>query len=176
MNKKDEIKINTVKPDNIKPNKIKPGDIIFHPIHFLSLGLGSGLVPFAPGTAGTLLAVLIYLPLSMLNLWAYVGVLIIGSVLGIFLCQRTTNRLGVKDHPAIVWDEFLGYWLTMLMAPDGWVWIIVGFLLFRLFDIWKPWPIRVIDHKVEGGLGIMLDDLLAGAYALVILQLIHYYV
>lgn len=176
MNKKDEIKINTVIPDNIKPNKIKPGDIIFHPIHFLSLGLGSGLVPFAPGTAGTLLAVLIYLPLSMLNLWAYVGVLIIGSVLGIFLCQRTTNRLGVKDHPAIVWDEFLGYWLTMLMAPDGWVWIIVGFLLFRLFDIWKPWPIRVIDHKVEGGLGIMLDDLLAGAYALVILQLIHYYV
>lgn len=157
-------------------NKLQPRDIIFHPIHFLSLGLGSGLSPFAPGTAGTLLAVLIYLPLSTLPLWIYVAVLIVGSLLGIVLCQKTTDKLAVKDHPAIVWDEFLGFWLTMLMAPDGWLWIIVGFVLFRLFDIWKPWPIRVIDHKVEGGLGIMLDDLLAGAYALVLLQLSFYFV
>lgn len=154
---------------------IKPKDIIFHPVHFLSLGLGSGLSPFAPGTMGTLLAVLIYIPLSTLSLWAYVTVLVVGSIVGIVLCQQTTDRLGVKDHPAIVWDEFLGYWLTMLMAPAGWIWIIVGFVFFRLFDIWKPWPIRVIDHKVEGGFGIMLDDLLAGAYALVLLQLSFYF-
>ena len=156
-------------------HNVKPADIIFHPVHFLSLGLGSGLSPFAPGTAGTLVAVLLYLPLSLLPLSLYAAVLVFGSLLGIFLCQKTTDRLGVKDHPAIVWDEFLGYWLTMLMAPAGWVWIVAGFILFRLFDIWKPWPISVIDRKVEGGFGIMLDDLVAGAYALVILQLIHYY-
>ena len=155
---------------------IEPSDIIFHPIHFLSLGLGSGLSPFAPGTAGTLLAVLIYIPLATLPLWGYIAVLILGSLFGVYLCQKTTDRLGVKDHPAIVWDEFLGYWLTMLLAPEGWEWILVGFILFRLFDIWKPWPISVIDHKVKGGLGIMLDDLLAGAYALVILQLSFYFI
>ena len=155
---------------------IEPSDIIFHPVHFLSLGLGSGLLPFAPGTAGTLLAVLIYIPLATLPLWGYIAVLILGSLLGVYLCQKTTDRLGVKDHPAIVWDEFLGYWVTMLLAPEGWEWILVGFILFRLFDIWKPWPISVIDHKVKGGLGIMLDDLLAGAYALVILQLSYYFI
>lgn len=153
---------------------IKPGAILFHPVHFLSLGMGSGLAPFAPGTAGTLLAVLIYIPLSTLSATFYSLVLVSGSLLGIYLCQQTSNRLGVEDHPAIVWDEFLGYWLTMFMAPSGWMWIVLGFVLFRLFDIWKPWPIRVIDHKVKGGLGIMLDDLLAGAYALVIMQVINY--
>jgi len=154
----------------------KPQDIIFHPIHFLSLGLGSGLSPFAPGTAGTLMAVLLYIPLSMLPLTLYVAVLIIGSLVGIYLCEKTSNKLGGHDHPAIVWDEFLGFWLTMLFAPSGWMWIVVGFVLFRLFDIWKPWPISVIDHKVKGGFGIMLDDLVAGAYALVVLQLLHYYI
>ena len=154
----------------------RPQDIIFHPVHFLSLGLGSGLSPFAPGTAGTLMAVLLYIPLSMLPLTSYVAVLIIGSLAGIYLCEKTSNKLGGHDHPAIVWDEFLGFWLTMLFAPSGWMWIVIGFVLFRLFDIWKPWPISVIDHKVKGGFGIMLDDLVAGAYALVVLQLLHYYI
>ena len=154
----------------------KPQDIIFHPIHFLSLGLGSGLSPFAPGTAGTLMAVLLYIPLSMLPLTSYVAVLIIGSLAGIYLCEKTSKKLGGHDHPAIVWDEFLGFWLTMLFSPSGWMWIVIGFVLFRLFDIWKPWPISVIDHKVKGGFGIMLDDLVAGAYALVVLQLLNYYI
>ncbi len=155
---------------------LKPGDIIFHPVHFLSLGLGSGLSPFAPGTAGTILAVVLYIPLSMLSFWLYVAVLVIGSLIGIYLCEKTSNTLGGHDHPSIVWDEFLGYWLTMLLAPSGWQWILIGFVLFRFFDIWKPWPISVIDHKVKGGFGIMLDDLVAGAYALVILQLIYFYI
>ena len=155
--------------------ELKPRDIILHPIHFLSLGLGSGLSPFAPGTAGTVVAVLLYIPLSLLPLWAYVAVLIIGSIVGIYLCDKTSNKLGGHDNPAIVWDEFLGYWLTMLLAPTGWLWIVIGFVLFRLFDIWKPWPISVADLKVKGGFGIMLDDLIAGVYALVVLQLIHYY-
>lgn len=158
----------------IESGNLKPRDIIFHPIHFLSLGFGSGLVPFAPGTAGTLFAVLLYIPLAMLPLWAYAAVLVVGSFIGIYLCEKTSNKLGGHDHPAIVWDEFLGYWLTMLFAPAGWIWIVTGFILFRLFDIWKPWPISVIDHKVRGGFGIMLDDLVAGVYALVILQLIYY--
>ena len=153
---------------------INPRKIIFHPVHFFSLGLGSGLSPFAPGTAGTLLAVLFYIPLSTLPLSAYIVVLVAGSLIGIYFCQQTSNRLGVADHPAIVWDEFLGYWLTMLLSPAGWPWIATGFILFRLFDIWKPWPIGVIDHKVKGGLGIMLDDLLAGAYALIIMQILKY--
>ena len=154
--------------------RLKPKDIIFHPIHFLSLGFGSGLSPFAPGTAGTLLAVLLYIPLASFSLWNYIAVLVIGSLLGIYLCGETSKKLGGHDNPAIVWDEFLGYWVTMLFAPSGWIWIVVGFILFRLFDIWKPWPISVIDHKVKGGFGIMLDDLVAGVYALVVLQLIHY--
>lgn len=153
----------------------QPRDIIFHPIHFLSLGLGSGLSPFAPGTAGTLLAVLIYIPLATLNIWIYTIFLIFATFLGIYLCEKTSNALGGHDNPAIVWDEFVGYWLTMLLAPSGWIWIVIGFVLFRLFDIWKPWPIGVIDHKVKGGFGIMLDDVVAGAYALVILQLIYYF-
>lgn len=157
-------------------SRLRPRDIIFHPVHFLSLGLGSGLSPFAPGTTGTLLAVLLYIPLATLSMWSYIIVLVVGSVLGIYLCGETSKKLGGHDDPAIVWDEFLGYWVTMLFAPAGWIWIVVGFVLFRLFDIWKPWPISVIDHKVKGGFGIMLDDLVAGVYALVVLQLIYYYI
>lgn len=154
----------------------KPSDIIFHPIHFLSLGFGSGLSSFAPGTAGTLMAVLLYIPLATLSLWSYITVLVIGSLMGVYLCETTSKALGGHDNPAIVWDEFLGYWLTMLLAPSGWVWIVVGFVLFRLFDIWKPWPINIVDKNMQGGFGIMLDDLLAGVYALLLLQLIYYFV
>ena len=79
--------------------------------------------------------------------------------------------LGVHDHSGIVWDEFAGFFITMIAAPQGWQWIVLGFALFRLFDIWKPWPIHIIDNKVQGGVGIMLDDVIAGVYALVVLQL-----
>ncbi len=153
----------------------KARDIIFHPVHFLSLGLGSGLSRRAPGTMGTLVAVLLYLPLSTLSPPLYIATLIVSILVGIYLCSATSRALGGHDHPAIVWDEFAGYWLTMLMAPPGWSWLLAGFILFRLFDIWKPWPISVADHKVKGGWGIMLDDLLAGAYAFIIIQAVYYY-
>ena len=97
--------------------------------NFLSLGFGSGLSPFAPGTAGTLLAVILYIPLSTFPLWLFSTILVIGTVVGIYLCQKTSDKLGVNDHPAIVWDEFIGYWLTMFMAPAGWQWIVLGFVL-----------------------------------------------
>jgi len=141
-----------------------------NPAHMLAFGFGAGCSPKAPGTMGTLLAVGIYLPLSRLPLEAYGVVLVVVILAGIWLCDKAARDLGVHDHPGIVWDEIAGYLLTMLAAPEGWVWVVVGFILFRLFDIWKPWPIGWLDLKVGGGLGIMLDDLVAGVFAALCLQ------
>lgn len=140
------------------------------PIHFFALGFGSGLSPLAPGTFGTLAAVPIYLLLQPLSLPIYLVLTALMFVIGIALCDASTRKLGVHDHPGIVWDEVVGYLVTMTAAPAGWHWVLVGFVLFRLFDILKPWPISVIDRRVEGGFGIMLDDLLAGLLAALLLQ------
>ena len=141
-----------------------------NPIHLLAFGFGAGCSPKAPGTMGTLLAVGLYLPLSHLPLWAYGLVLLLVTVAGIGLCGRAARDLGVHDHPGIVWDEIAGFLLTMFAAPAGWLWIVIGFVLFRFFDIWKPWPIRWLDRHVGGGFGIMLDDLVAGLLAAICLQ------
>jgi phosphatidylglycerophosphatase A len=109
------------------------------------------------------------LPLSY-----YMWLLIMLFIPGIWICGRTARALGIDDHPAIVYDEIVGYLVTMTMAPSGWQWLAAGFLLFRVFDIWKPWPIRWLDRSVKGGLGIMLDDLVAGLLALSTLQLTSY--
>lgn len=142
------------------------------PVHFLAFGFGSGLSPFAPGTAGTLAAIPLYLLLVQLPLWGYVVALLLMALVGIWICGESSRRLGVHDHGGIVWDEFAGFLLTMLAAPAGWVWMVVGFCLFRLFDIWKPWPIRLVDRDVPGGFGIMFDDILAGIYAWIALQVL----
>ncbi len=142
------------------------------PVHFLAFGFGSGLSPFAPGTAGTLAAIPLYLLLVQLPLWGYVTALLLMALVGIWICGESSRRLGVHDHGGIVWDEFAGYLLTMLAAPAGWGWMVVGFCLFRLFDIWKPWPIRLVDRDVPGGFGIMFDDILAGIYAWIALQVL----
>lgn len=118
------------------------------------------------------MAVAIYLPLSHLPRAAYIGVLVLVVVAGIWICGKAARDLGVHDHPGIVWDEIAGYLLTMLAAPVGWIWIAVGFGLFRLFDIWKPWPIGWLDRRVAGGFGIMLDDLVAGLLAALCMQLL----
>lgn len=146
--------------------------LLLHPCGFLSLGFGSGLVPVAPGTAGTLAAIPVYLLLQDLTLAVYVAVVSAAFIAGIPLCAWTARRLGVHDHPAIVWDEIVGYLVTMVAAPAGWQWIVTGFVLFRLFDIAKPWPISWLDRRVTGGLGVMLDDLLAGVFAAILLQLL----
>ncbi|PIE00975.1 MAG: phosphatidylglycerophosphatase A [Thiothrix nivea] len=146
--------------------------VLKSPVHFLAFGLGSGLSPKAPGTVGTLAAIPLYLLLMPLSPAYYLLVVLLAAGLGIWLCGQSAQLLGVHDHGGIVWDEFVGFWITMFMAPAGGWWIVLGFVLFRLFDIWKPWPIRVIDRKVDGGLGIMLDDMLAGVFALLVLQLI----
>ena len=129
-----------------------------NPIHFLAFGFGSGAMPKAPGTWGTLAAIPIYLLLLL-------------TLVGIWLCHRTASDMGVHDHPGIVWDEIVGYLITMIVAPVGWIWIVVGFFLFRFFDIIKPWPIRWVDRHVHGGFGIMLDDVLAGLMALACMQI-----
>lgn len=145
-----------------------------NPVHFLAFGFGSGLIPKAPGTAGTLVAILPWLWLSQQNLSTYLIILATAILFGIYLCDKTSKNLGVVDHPGIVWDEFCGLWLTMVAIPATWYWLVLGFLLFRFFDIIKPWPINWLDKNVPGGLGIMLDDLLAAVYAWLVLQLLIY--
>jgi len=139
---------------------------------FLALGFGSGLSPKAPGTFGTLAAV----PLVILLLWAgnsyLLAFAIAGSVLGVYLCGQTARDIGEHDHGAIVWDEIIGYSITMLWAPLHWQTLLLGFVLFRLFDIVKPWPISWFDKHVHHGTGIMLDDIIAGIAALLSLQLL----
>ncbi|NQY86582.1 MAG: phosphatidylglycerophosphatase A [Colwellia sp.] len=144
------------------------------PIQFLALGFGSGLAPKAPGTFGTLAAIPVFLLLTMLlptPLFYAIAVIVMGLA-GIYICGKAANDAGVHDHPAIVWDEFVGFFITMFMVPVSWQSVLVGFLLFRLFDILKPWPISFIDKKMTGGVGIMFDDVVAGIFALVIMQLI----
>lgn len=147
-----------------------PPSVWRNPIHFLAFGFGSGAAPYAPGTFGTLAAVPIYLLLLPLNPWAYLVVVLAITLVGIWLCHVTSRDLGVHDHAGIVWDEIAGYLITMIAAPPGWPWIIAGFILFRIFDIIKPWPIGWVDRRVHGGLGIMMDDVLAAVFAWLLLQ------
>jgi phosphatidylglycerophosphatase A len=138
------------------------------PVHLLAFGFGSGLAPRAPGTFGTLVAVPIVLGVMQFGFAVHLAFAIVAAVAGIWLCGESARRLGVHDHPGIVWDEITGYTVTMLAAPPDWYWV-AGFVLFRFFDIVKPWPIREADHSLRGGLGIMLDDIIAGIFAAAIL-------
>lgn len=147
-----------------------PRSVWRNPIHFFAFGFGSGAIPVAPGTFGTVMGALIYLPMQNLNWSIYLIVVLASFVAGIWLCGRTATDIGVHDHGGIVWDEFVGYWITMFMAPEGLWWIVLGFALFRLFDIVKPWPIRWLDKNVSGGFGVMIDDVLAGLMACACLQ------
>ena len=147
-----------------------PDSVWRNPIHFLAFGCGSGTVDKAPGTFGTLAAIPLYLLIQDLSVSNYFLVLILSALAGIFICGKTSHDLGVHDHCGIVWDEFVGYWITMWMAPEGWSYIVLGFILFRIFDIWKPWPISLADKHVHGGFGIMFDDILAGIFAFFALQ------
>ncbi len=140
---------------------------LLNPIHFLALGFGSGLAPKAPGTFGTLAAVPLVVLLGLFTpLYVYLGVTLLVCVLGVYLCGVTARDMQVHDDSSIVWDEIAGLLITMIAVPISWQSVLVGFLLFRLFDIAKPWPIGFIDKRLHGGLGIMLDDIIAGLMAL----------
>jgi phosphatidylglycerophosphatase A len=142
-----------------------------NPVHALAFGFGSGLASRAPGTCGTLAAIPIFLLICQLPALYYLLFVLVAVLLGIYLCGKTAQDLRVHDHSGIVWDEMAGYWLTMLMIPVSWHSLLAGFLLFRLFDIWKPFPIRWLDQHVSGGFGIMADDVLAGFFAWLCLSL-----
>lgn len=152
--------------------------LLSHPTGWIATALGAGLSPKAPGTVGSLVALLPwwFLLRDLPPGW-YAAVLIAGFVLGVWACDAACKRLGVHDHGALVWDEVIGMWITLTAAPRSslpWMagYMLVGFALFRLFDIWKPWLVRAADRRVHGGFGVMLDDVIAGVYALAVLQLV----
>jgi phosphatidylglycerophosphatase A len=150
---------------------IAPASIWRNPVHFLAFGLGAGASPYAPGTMGTLITVPIVWLLADWPLWVYLVVTASIIVLGTWVCEKTARDIQVHDHPGIVIDEVAGYLVTMIAIPvDVWT-IVAGFILFRIFDVLKPWPIRWLDKKVKGGFGIMLDDLVAGLFALALMWL-----
>ena len=152
-------------PDNLART------VLTDPVHILAFGFGTGLSPVAPGTVGSLVGVLFAWLTLDLGLPLQLGVAAALSVSGVWICGESARRIGVHDHGGIVWDEIAGMYLTLLAAPPtiaGWV---LAFVLFRAFDIAKPWPIRDLDHRLRGGAGIMLDDLAAALYALILLGL-----
>ena len=144
--------------------------LIAHPTHFLALGFGSGLSPKAPGTAGTLLALPLFLGLMQLPENLHLALIMGLFLIGIPICTIAGKALGVSDHGSIVWDEIVAMLLVLEFTPKHWLWWLVAFLLFRLFDIWKPAPIQQCDAKLKGGFGVMFDDLLAAIYAIICLK------
>ncbi|MFT6345088.1 MAG: phosphatidylglycerophosphatase A [Paraglaciecola sp.] len=145
---------------------------LLNPVHFLALGFGSGLAAKMPGTFGTLAALPLVVLLSLYSSFnIYLIVTILSSVVGIWICGKAADDMGVHDDSSIVWDELAGMLITMLAVPLSWQTLLAGFLLFRFFDIIKPWPISYLDKHVHGGFGIMIDDVLAGLFALVCLHL-----
>lgn len=154
-------------------NKLTVKQVLTDPVSFLAFGFGSGLVKKMPGTIGTLAAIPLYLVFIQTELWLYSLLTILVTVVGIWICDNAANKLGEHDFGGIVWDEIAGFLITMWFVPFSWMAVLIGFALFRFFDILKPWPIKWIDQKVSGGLGIMLDDVLAGMFAAGILFFIN---
>jgi phosphatidylglycerophosphatase A len=138
---------------------------------FLAFGFGSGLSRFAPGTMGTLAAIPFAVLLKNLPVAGFWILLCFLFVVGVFLCDVSSKRLGQHDPGGIVWDEMVAYWLTVAFIPFSWPWWVLAFVLFRFFDIVKPWPIRRVERRFGGGLGIMLDDIVAALYAMLFLYL-----
>lgn len=147
--------------------------VLTHPLGWIASGFGVGLAPRAAGTFGSLAALLPWwLWLRDLPIAYYLGVVAISFMLGVWASGWVIDRTKVEDPGVVVWDEFVGQWLALLLAPPHWIWVVVGFALFRLFDIWKPWPVRWADRELHGGFGAMADDALAGLLALAVLQLL----
>ncbi len=145
--------------------------ILSHPAHFLSFGFGSGLSPFAPGTMGTLVTFPLYFLMAhLVSHQALIIITVLAFVAGVWFCDKTGKALGVSDHGGIVWDEIVAFMLVLMFIPQTLWWFGIAFGLFRLFDIWKPFPIRYFDHRIKNGFGVMFDDLLAAIYALVVIQ------
>ncbi|HGJ5856735.1 phosphatidylglycerophosphatase A [Arsenophonus nasoniae] len=141
-----------------------------NPWHLLATGFGSGLSPIIPGTMGSLAAIPFWLLMYwLLPVWLCWLIILLGFAVGIVICQRTSDDMQVHDHGSIVWDEFIGMWMTLMAIPlVNWQWVLIAFVLFRFFDMLKPWPIGWFDRQVGGGFGIMLDDIIAAIFAIAI--------
>lgn len=146
-----------------------------NPVHLLAVGLGAGLCRPAPGTWGSALGTLLgVMLLALLGTKTFLILTALCFVLGCYLCQKTADDMGVHDHGAIVWDEFVGVFIVLAAIPTlSLPWILTAFVLFRFFDILKPFPIRYFDNKLESGFGIMVDDVLAAIYAVIVIFLIQ---
>lgn len=159
--------------ENYGNSKLTPKQILTDPILFLAFGFGSGLVKKAPGTMGTIAAIPVYFLFIQFNFWIYAVLTLIATVIGVWICDVAAKKLDEHDFGGIVWDEVAGYLITMLFVPTfSWQAMLLGFALFRVFDILKPQPIKWIDAKVTGGLGIMLDDVLAAVFAGILLNIL----
>ena len=156
-------------------NRLTPKQILRDPVLFLAFGFGSGLSRFAPGTMGTVAALPIYLLFAQTNSLVYGLLTLCATLVGIWICERASQQLGEHDFGGIVWDEIAGFLITMSLVPLSWQALLLGFVLFRLFDIVKPWPISWLDRHIQGGLGIMLDDVLAGILAAILLRIVAGY-
>ncbi|CAN8139116.1 Phosphatidylglycerophosphatase A [uncultured Thiomicrorhabdus sp.] len=144
------------------------------PAQFLGYGLGSGLITPAPGTWGTIAGLILFLPILLWSETAAWVVLLAGLFAGSWICQKSADAIGVHDHGGIVWDEFVGIWIVLILLPEQtWIWWLAAFVSFRVFDIVKPWPIKWLDHQLEGGFGIMADDVLAAIFAALTIWFIH---
>lgn len=148
--------------------------VLKDPLHWPAFGFGLGLMPVAPGTWGSLLGIAVWwaAPPGLLLQLAIGAVMLLA---GIWITGASARRIGVHDHPGIVWDEVVGMYLVLLVVPPEPFWILAAFVFFRVADIWKPWPIRDLDHRLHGGLGIMLDDVIAALYAALILLFLQYF-
>lgn len=153
-------------------NKLLVKQVLSDPILLLAFGFGSGLAKKMPGTIGTLAAIPIYIAIIHTNIWLYSLLTIGATVAGVWICEDAAKKLGEHDFGGIVWDEIAGLLITLWFVPFSWFALLLGFVLFRVFDIIKPWPIKWVDQKVSGGFGIMLDDVLAGLLAAGVLQFI----
>jgi len=150
-------------------------DLVRSPASFLALGFGSGLLPVAPGTAGTVPGVFLCILLAGLPTGVYLTVTVLVVLAGVWICDRASQELGVHDHGGIVWDEIAGFLVTMIAIPVNIGSLIAGFVLFRLLDIVKPWPIRWLDRRVGGGIGIMIDDVVAGLFACLLMHALLFF-
>ena len=149
--------------------------VLGHPAGWIASGFGSGFSPFASGTAGSAAALIPWWFLRELAMPWVLGVIVAAFLIGVWASNIVIDRLHISDPGVIVWDEFVGQWISLLpllVWPAHWAWILVGFFLFRVFDVWKPWPCSWADRRIKGGLGVMLDDVLAGAYAAIVLALL----
>ena len=162
----------TERHKRLSRTRVPPKDVLTHPWSLVAFGFGAGLSPVAPGTVGTLVAIPIFLLANSLSPPAYVAIILVLFYFGVIACTNCQRHLKVSDHPGIVIDEIIGFMITMAFCPASIASILGGFVLFRLFDILKPWPIRWIDRRIHGGFGVMLDDVIAGVFAAFCLRII----